>query len=225
MKNILFIVNKKADFAIQNYIDKHLSDFEIQVKENLPKDILSYDLIVLWSYRKILKNVSHYRNIILFHSSDLPDGKGWAPIFNTLNRNKKVFVISGIFPADEVDSGDIICQAKFEIKDNHTAEHIRQFDEEISIMMIKLICEKFEKNTIFGKRQNGVESFFDRRKPEDNEINPKLSILENFNLLRACEKAHPAFFFFNQTKYFISITPEKNPSFPSDLEITFFDKK
>jgi len=52
-----------------------------------------------------------------------------------------------------------------------------------------------------------------------------LSILENFNFLRACEKAHPAFFFFNQTKYFISITPEKNPSFPPDLEITFFDKK
>ena len=121
MKNILFIVNKKEDFTIQNYIDKHLLGFEIHVEENLPKDILSYDLIILWSYRKILKNISYYRNIVLFHSSDLPDGKGWAPIFNTLNRNKKFFVISGILPADEVDSGDIICQAKFEIKYNHSA--------------------------------------------------------------------------------------------------------
>ena len=86
MKNILFIVNKKEDFTIQNYIDKHLLGFEIHVEENLPKDILSYDLIILWSYRKILKNISYYRNIVLFHSSDLPDGKGWAPIFNTLNR-------------------------------------------------------------------------------------------------------------------------------------------
>ena len=128
--------------------------------------------------------------------------KGWAPIFNTLNRNKKFFVISGILPADEVDSGDIVCQAKFEIKDNHTAESIREFDHEISIMMIKLICEKFEKNTLTGKKQNGIESFFPRRKPDDNEIDSKLSISENFNFLRACEKQHPAFFFFNKTKYF-----------------------
>ena len=224
MKNILFIVNKKEDFTIQNYIDKHLLGFEIHVAENLPKDILSYDLIILWSYRKILKNISHYRNIVLFHSSDLPDGKGWAPIFNTLNRNKKFFVISGILPADEVDSGDIICQAKFEIKDNHTAESLREFDHEISIMMIKLICEKFEKNTLTGKKQDGIESFFPRRKPDDNEIDSKLSISKNFNFLRACEKQHTAFFFFNKTKYFVSIAPEKKPKFPSDLEITIFNE-
>tara|TARA_Y100000590_G_scaffold470485_1_gene665623 strand:+ start:9273 stop:9950 length:678 start_codon:yes stop_codon:yes gene_type:complete len=224
LKKILFVINQKENFSIENYLLKHLSDFEIHVEENLPETLLAYDLIILWSYRKILENISNYRNIVVFHSSDLPDGKGWAPIFNTINRNKKFFVISGIMPADKVDSGDIICQAKFEIKDNHTAEILREFDEEISIIMIKLICEKFEKNTLCGKKQQGTESFFPRRKPSDNEINTKSSIEQNINFLRACEKQHPAFFFLNKTKYFISITPEKKPDFPSDLEITFFNK-
>ena len=223
MKKIFFLVNKKDEFSSENYLEKHLKNFEIHIEDTLPENLDNYDLIVLWSYRKILKNISHRKNIIIFHSSDLPQGKGWAPIFYSLYENKKFFTISGILPADNVDGGDIVCQAKFEIKDNYPAEHIREFDHEISIMMIKQICEKFDKNTLHGKKQSGTESFYPRRIPKDNEIKPNSVISEIFNFLRACEKPHLAYFFYNGTKYYISITPETKPDFPSDLEISFFN--
>ena len=223
MKKIFFLVNKKDDFTSEKHLEKHLKNFEISIEETLPQNIDNYDLIILWNYRRILKNISNRKNIIIFHSSDLPQGKGWAPIFNSLNENKKLYTISGILPADEVDSGDIVCQAKFEIKDNYTAEYIREFDNEISIMMSKQICEKFDKNILHGKKQTGSESYYPLRRPEDNEIKPNSVIAEIFNFLRACEKTHPAYFFFNKTKYILSLTPEKKPDFPSDLEITFFN--
>ena len=89
-------------------------------------------------------------------------------------------------------------------------------------MMIKQICEKFGKNTLHGKKQSGAESFYPRRTPEDNEIKSNSIISEVFSLLRACEKSHPVYFFYNGTKYYNSITPETKPDFPSDLEISFF---
>ena len=90
-------------------------------------------------------------------------------------------------------------------------------------MMTKQICEKFDKNTLHGKKQSGVESFYPRRTPKDNEIKPNSVISEIFNLLRACEKSHRAYFFYNGTKYYLSVIPETKPDFPSDLEISFYN--
>ena len=74
MKKIFFLVNKKDEFSSENYLEKHLKNFEIHIEDTLPENLDNYDLIVLWSYRKILKNISHRKNIIIFHSSDLPQG-------------------------------------------------------------------------------------------------------------------------------------------------------
>ena len=38
--------------------------------------------------------------------------------------------------------------------------------------------KKFDKNTLHGKKQSGVESFYPRRTPKDNEIKPNSVISE-----------------------------------------------
>ena len=75
---------------------------------------------------------------------------------------------------------------------------IREFDNEISIILTKKIIERFENGKLKGKRQEGKESFYFRRKPEDNEIDSNSRILDVFNHLKACEKSHPAFFYYHQ---------------------------
>lgn len=223
MKKIFFLLNKLEEFDFQEYIKKYLGDVSVSKGESLPESSDNYDLIILWSYRKILKNISNKKNIILFHSTDLPSGKGWAPIYYSIYNNLEYFTISGIFAADEVDSGDIIIKARFKIKNNYTAEIIRECDREISILLIKKILERFDNKPLQGKKQEGISSTYVRRKPEDNQISTNDALKDIINHLRACEKNHPAFFVFNGTKYFINIIPAIKPKFPKDLEIEFYD--
>lgn len=223
MKRVFFLVNKLDEFNFFQYVKKHLNEISVTVGDSLPEHTDEYDLIVLWSYRKIIKNVPSGKNIILFHSSDLPDGKGWAPIYYSIRSGLEYFTISGILADQRVDSGDIVVKAKFRIKDNYTAEHIRKWDHEISIILIKKILERFANGKIRGKKQEGVGTSNPRRKPDENRIELKSRFEQTINHLRACEKSHPAFFYYNQTKYNIIIEPEMEPDFPADLKIKFYD--
>lgn len=215
-------MNKLDEFNFFEYIEKHLNDVNVTVGDSLPQHANEYDLIVLWSYRKIIKDVSS-KNIILFHSTDLPKGKGWAPIYYSISSGQKYFTISGILADEKVDSGDIIVKAKFKIKNNYTAEYIRKWDQEISIILVKKILEKFANKRIKGKKQIGTTTTNPRRRLQDNEIDLKSKFGEKINHLRACEKNHPAFFYYNKVKYNIAIEPEPKPEFPSDLKIMFYD--
>jgi len=80
-----------------------------------------------------------------------------------------------------------------------------------------MILEKFDGKKIAGKPQVGLETFYERRIPENNEIK-----IENFiNHLRGCEKNHPGFFYYKGEKFFVFVEPERKPNFPSDIEIKF----
>lgn len=223
MKKVFFLLNKISEFNFANLVDKYLSDCTVAIGEDLPDDTEGYDLIVLWSYRKILSNVADRKNIILFHSSDLPEGKGWAPIYNTIEKGKEYYVISGIFAGREVDSGDIIVKARFRMKDNYTAEYIREWDKEISVRLIREILTRFDKKEIKGMKQVGVKSFYPRRRPEDNEISLDAKVGDVVDKLRACEKNHPAFFVYRNTKYKILIEPWEAPQFPEDIQVVYYN--
>ena len=217
------MVNKLKEFNFLEFINKYLSDVSVCLGESLPEHTEDYDLIILWNYRKIIPDISYKKNIILFHSSDLPEGKGWAPIYNSISRGKEFYTISGIFASDRVDAGNVIVKARFRIKDNYTAEYIRKWDNEITIMLIKEILYLIENKELKGIEQSGDETFYPRRFPKDNEIKIDEQFISIINHLRACEENHPAFFMYNDTKYIVHIRPEILPAFPSDLEILFFD--
>jgi len=200
-----------------------LASNSVSIGEILPDITDKYDLVILWSYKKIVSQVGNRNNVILFHSSDLPEGKGWAPIYNAITHDKQYYTISGLFAGDKVDEGDIIVKARFQMKDNYTASYIRKWDHEISIMLISKILERFNNRPIQGIKQDRKESFYKKRNPEDNEISVNTTLNAAINHLRACEGNHPAFFYYNSIRYNILIEPAEPPSFPDDLEIIFFD--
>lgn len=223
MKKVFFLVNTLSEFVFGSLIEKYLLDVHVSVGESLPQHSEEYDLIVLWNYRKIIKGVQDKKNIIIFHSADLPEGRGWAPIYYSISNNKEFYVVSGILAGEGVDTGDIIVKARFRIRDNYTAEMIRQWDNEISISLIKDILKRFDGKELKGIKQEGKASTYSRRTPKDNEVRVDLPLSDIINHLRACEKQHPAFFYFNKIKYFIKIEPEYKAEFPDDLEIIFPD--
>jgi len=224
MKNIYFLLNSITEFTFLDTIKKYLPNVIIDIGECLPKHLNDYDLIILWNYRKIVPITSKNNNIIVFHASDLPEGRGWATIYNAIIRLKKYYIISGLLVNNKIDEGNIVVKAKFEIKDNHTAKYLRMWDTEISIMLIKEILTKFNKKTIQGIKQKGQATYYERRTPKDNEISLDSTIEQKINHLRACEEQHPAYIIYNNIKYTVNIEPVEKPEFPDDLKITFYDK-
>ncbi len=222
MKKIFFVVNSIKEVDFENLIAKYLPKVDVKIGESLPKNAKKYDLIVLWSYKKIIKNLPKENNVILFHSSDLPKGKGWAPIYYSIVSKQKYFTISGIIANEKVDSGDIIVKARFKIQDDYTAEFLRKLDNEISVMLVSKILKKM-KGLVKGEKQISLGDTYPRRYEKDNLIDVKLPFKQIINHIRACEEKHPAFFYVNKTKYIIRIEPDIKPDFPNDLEIEFYD--
>ena len=220
MKKIFLLLNDLSDFKAQRYCDKYLSDYVVSMGLELPNNPSDFSLIVPWNYQKIIK--SHYSNIVVFHSSDLPKGKGWAPIFNAFDSELDEYVISAILLDKHVDSGDIISKAKFKMRNTYTAEFVRVVDEEVTIMMIAQILKKFKGKGLVGVKQDISKSTYNKKRYlKDNKININSNLKKLISILKGCEKNHPAFFEYNGDEFIISIKPKFPPVFPKDLEIYF----
>lgn len=223
MRTIAFVVNDLIDFTFEHLIKKYLGNANVTIANHFPCDPQQFDLVVLWSYRQVVPHRGTIDNVIIFHSSDLPNGRGWAPIYHALADKNEYFTITGIKMSNPVDTGDVVVKAKFFIRPDYTAALLRRFDEELSILLAARILDRFGGERIAGRTQQGIGSYFPRRKPEQNIVDLTDSLENLIPKLRACEPSHPAHFIFHGKKYIIEIYPEIEPQFPEDIEIEFFD--
>lgn len=224
MKSVFFLLNKVGEFSFAGLIERYLGDCQITIGEKFPQNYKAYDLIVPWCYRHVIALPEGVRNCVVFHSSDLPEGKGWAPIYYALAENRPYHTITGILADCRVDSGDMIVKAKFRIKNNYTAEYIRKWDEEIAVLLIQAILKRYCGRVISAVKQTGTGSYKKRRNPEDSQVFPGDKIGDVFSHLRACERAYPAYFMHEDAKFYLYIEPAVAPEFPADLEIRFMDE-
>lgn len=222
-KKICILLNniKEYDFEDLSNIYLKKEKFDISITDKFPGDPGSFDLIIPWSYRKIIRDFKQSKNIVIIHSSELPHGRGWAPIYYSIKEEQSDYVISCIFANDEVDKGDIIIKASFPILPEYTATFLRKVDREISFLLIKKISDKWLNGKIITNKQHGAESYRPRRYPDDNEIKISNSLKSLLPHLRAVENNNPAFFYYKDIKYLISISPEKEPEFPNKIKIEY----
>jgi methionyl-tRNA formyltransferase len=222
MKKVYFAVNDTTEITFNDHCARHLSGFEWIAGEGLPPVCEAYAIIVLWNYKKMIREIPSHNNILVFHSTDLPDGKGWAPIYNTIVRRKEYYTITGILINEETDGGDIIAKARFAMKPNYTADILRQWDHEITIMAVAQILKRMTANYLKGEPQTGASTYYPRRNTKDNEVFCTQPLNEIIDHLRACEKNHPAFIDYQGQKYTIKVEPVIKPAFPEDLEMQFY---
>ncbi len=221
MKKVFFVVNDVGDFSFKEEADKYLPGVDVSAGVNLPANRGVYDLIVLWSYRKIIPDLSPNVNVMVFHSSDLPEGKGWAPIFHTVYEKQPFYTITGILASDAVDSGDIVVKAKFRMKPQYTAEILRKWDSEITLRLIGMILHRFPDSNIVGTKQTGKGSYYKKRQPEDNEVPLDARLSDILQLLLASEPGHPVFVNYGGVRFNLFLSPAVIPDFPDDLEVIF----
>jgi methionyl-tRNA formyltransferase len=221
MTRLFFVLNSLSEFDFGVLLEKHLPGVHADVGTQLPRNPADYRLVVLWSYRKVVAAPAGSKNIVLFHSSDLPKGRGWAPIYHALVEHEEYFVVSGIFAAAEVDAGDVIVKARFKILPNYTAADLRRFDRELSLMLLREILSRFEGRQIAGIAQSGNPTSRPRRTPEDCQIDLDRPFRDIVDHLRACEPRSPAFFESEGCRYLVSIEAADIPDFPKDIQVVF----
>ena len=145
----------------------------------------------------------HPHNIVI-HASDLPKGKGWSPMPWQIIEGKNEIVLSLFEAAEKVDSGMIYLKDKVVYEGHELIDELR---EKMADKMIKMAVNYVEHyDTIIGEEQIGEETFYQKRTPQDSELDIHKSLLEQFNLLRTVDNNnYPAFFYKDGFKYLLMI--------------------
>lgn len=224
---VWFVVNDNAEFVFSSLVDKYLSDIYVGVLTSLPAVIPENELFILWNYRKKIEVSEKVPNIMIFHGSALPKGRGWATIYNSIASGDPIYTLTGLQLSPEIDAGDIVIEAKVTKHETMDAKTLRQIDEELTFLMLREILVNFAGKKIKGRKQTGTPSYFSRRYPEDNQIAIDAKIDDVFLKLLACEDSAPAYIEKNGFRFMLKLEPMKPPPSPEikiripTLEVAF----
>lgn len=213
MYRIGFLFDKKNNW-ISKYFDK--TQFKLSKKYKFSflyseQNIKNYDVLFVINYMKIIdqKILNKNKLNLVVHESNLPKGKGFAPVQWQILNNKSSIPVKLIEATQQVDSGDIYGETHFKVEKTYLNNEIRQSQANATVKIINNFLKKYPKYT--KKKQKGLETFYKRRLKKHSELNPKKSIIENFNLLRVCDnEKYPAFFKYKNQIFFLKISKKKN---------------
>ena len=166
-----------------------------------------FDILFILSYHRIIGQefLEKNRHNIVVHASDLPKGKGWAPMFWQILEGQNKIPFTMFEASDCMDNGDIYFKKVLVLTGYELNRELR----EKQAQFIKEMCIEFIKNYEKYKMptpQNGEESFYPKRNSGDSELDISKNIEEQFNLLRIVDnEVYPAFFYKNDKKYILKI--------------------
>ena len=165
-----------------------------------------FEVVFILSYFKIIppKFLLMHRHNIVVHESDLPKGKGWAPLFWQILEGKNKIPIVLFEASENVDDGDIYLKDFLIFEGHELYDEIREKQAKKTIELCLRFIDDYEK--LKPKKQRGKSTFYRRRTPADSELDINKTIKEQFNLLRIVNNENfPAFFYHKGHKYIIKI--------------------
>jgi methionyl-tRNA formyltransferase len=176
-------------------------------------DVGSGDLLFLISCNEIVKKPvrERFRKVLVIHASDVPYGRGFAPLNWQIIEGKSEIVVTLMEAADKVDSGDVWKKHTMRFE-GHELFH-EMFEELFRVELMLMDFAVANSTSITPVAQSKIEeSYYRRRRPEDNEIVPTQSIGEIFDLVRAADpKRYPAHFEHRGHRYAVTLRKIPKP--------------
>ncbi len=182
-------INNSSLFFDHRLIDKH------------------FDILFILSYHKIIEEKYLKKNIhnIVIHASDLPKGKGWAPMFWQILEGKNNIPFTMFEASSDVDDGDFYMKSTLKLNGYELNEELRKKQAIHIADMCLEFTNNYEKYKI-PTPQHGKETFYSKRKAINSLLDIDKTIKEQFNLLRIVDNEnYPAFFEINGHKYVLKI--------------------
>jgi len=206
--NIIFLLDRKNDW-IKKYLIKNFNKknkkYNFKIEYNYKK-IKRQNIVFILNYTKILPKSFLIKNnlSLVVHASDLPKGKGFAPMQWQILENKNKISICLIEADEKFDSGAIIEKNNFYLNGDELGTEIRNIQATETIKIILKFLRKYPK---FNRTvQSGKSTFYKRRFPKDSKLDINKSLKKNFNLLRVADNdKYPAYFEYKRKRYVIKI--------------------
>jgi methionyl-tRNA formyltransferase len=141
----------------------------------------------------------HHWNFVV-HASDLPKGRGFSPLVWQVLEGANDIPVTMIEMSDEVDAGDIVCQDKLRLSGHELNPEMR---ERLAELIVSMCIDVVMAPTPPERRpQVGTPTWYPRRRAEDSQLDPSLSLADQFNHLRVVDNArYPAFFDFRGRRF------------------------
>lgn len=174
METILIATIKSWNIAeSEKFKIKYSDQYNIQVvaaKEDLTIEYVNelnpkYILFPHWSWiipREIYENYK----CIVFHTADLPYGRGGSPIQNQITRGIYKSKVCAIAVTGEIDAGEIYCSEQIDLSKGSADEILIEVSE---IIFKKLMPDILENNPQ-PYPQEGEKLIFQRRKIEQSNL-------------------------------------------------------
>lgn len=117
-------------------------------------------------------------NCVCFHMTDLPYGRGGTPLQNLISRGHKTTQVSALKMTRDLDAGPIYLKCPLSL--DGSAQEIYERSAQLIAQMITSIIEL----TPSPVEQTGKVTTFERRKPEQSEIQGNEDINTLYDLIR-----------------------------------------
>lgn len=192
---------------LDDWVVAHAQELDISVcrkKSELPGG----DLLFLISCSEIILATERalYTGVLVLHASDLPRGRGWSPHIWELSQGASFITLTLLEAADSVDSGDIWCKEVVPVPVGALYEEINHLLFQAEFRLMNFAVENFYTITPEPQSVEFKASYYRRRVPEDSEIDPKISLADQFNLIRVCDaERFPAYFKLHGNVYKIKL--------------------
>jgi len=149
--------------------------------------------------------LSRNQHNLVVHESDLPKGRGFAPMSWQILSGEREIPICLLEASDgEADAGNIWLKDKICLQGYELLSEWRNLQGQKTVDLCLEAVKSY--NRIKPVRQIGDPSFYVKRKPKDSELDVDSTIRKQFNLLRVVDnERYPAFFFIDGRKYYLFI--------------------
>lgn len=170
-------------------------------------DLINCDVSFFIGCTKIVHefNLNKSKLNLVIHESNLPQGKGFAPVAWQILDGKKEIPICLIEASKSADSGDIWLQDNIILTGQELYHEWREKQGKATLNICKQFINDFP--NIIPKKQSGEESFYPRRSPKDSELSVDKTLKDQFDLLRTVDnEKFPAFFHYRGKTYKLEIS-------------------
>ncbi len=124
-----------------------------------------------------------FKNNLVVHESESPQGKGWSPLTWQILEGKNQIQVTLIEVVDKVDSGMICAQDWIDFEGNELIDELRFKQAQATMNLCKKFVDEYPSITTHARQQIGTESFYPRRSPTDSRLDVNSSLADQFNLL------------------------------------------
>ena len=144
--------------------------------------------------------------VLNLHGGPLPKYRGGSPLNWQIINGEKQIGISVIAMNEGIDTGDILDQAFFELKEIDDINTVHQKANSHFITLVSNVFSKFENNQLCPQKQNEQEAqYWTQRCEQDSFIDWNIMTAQQvINMVRALKTPYPnAFTYLNNQKIFI----------------------